>query len=126
MLSYLVIGHHLSYNHTENCQTKHTYAQDCGYCAQGDYLAVKVDRYTKTKKSTYTGFELFSIRDKVRHKPRVLQDVLQSPRICILKKIVHRSNESSTYTERILCSRRQFGCTQFPRAYTGTIAKAVS
>jgi uncharacterized protein with WD repeat len=26
---------------------------------QGDYLAVKVDRYTKTKKSTYTGFELF-------------------------------------------------------------------
>jgi translation initiation factor 3 subunit B len=31
---------------------------------QGDYLAVKVDRFTKTKKSTYTGFELFSIRDK--------------------------------------------------------------
>jgi hypothetical protein len=26
---------------------------------QGDYLAVKVDRFTKTKKSTYTGFELF-------------------------------------------------------------------
>jgi translation initiation factor 3 subunit B len=31
---------------------------------QGDYLAVKVDRFTKTKKSTYTGFELFSIREK--------------------------------------------------------------
>ena len=31
---------------------------------QGDYLAVKVERFTKTKKSTYTGFELFSIRDK--------------------------------------------------------------
>lgn len=32
--------------------------------AQGDYLAVKVDRFTKTKKSTYTGFELFSIRER--------------------------------------------------------------
>ncbi len=31
---------------------------------QGDYLAVKVDRFTKTKKSIFTGFELFSIRDK--------------------------------------------------------------
>jgi translation initiation factor 3 subunit B len=31
---------------------------------QGDYLAVKVDRFTKTRKSTYTGFELFSIREK--------------------------------------------------------------
>lgn len=31
---------------------------------QGDYLAVKVDRFTKTKKSTYTGFELFSIRER--------------------------------------------------------------
>jgi translation initiation factor 3 subunit B len=31
---------------------------------QGDYLAVKVERFTKTKKSTFTGFELFSIRDK--------------------------------------------------------------
>ncbi len=31
---------------------------------QGDYLAVKVERFTKTKKSTYTGFELFSIREK--------------------------------------------------------------
>lgn len=31
---------------------------------QGDYFAVKVERFTKTKKSTFTGFELFSIRDK--------------------------------------------------------------
>lgn len=31
---------------------------------QGDYLAVKVDRFTKTKKSTFTGFELFSIRER--------------------------------------------------------------
>ncbi|KAF8380666.1 hypothetical protein HHK36_028156 [Tetracentron sinense] len=31
---------------------------------KGDYLAVKVDRYTKTKKSTYTGFELFRIRER--------------------------------------------------------------
>lgn len=31
---------------------------------QGDYLAVQVDRHTKTKKSTYTGFELFSIRER--------------------------------------------------------------
>ena len=29
---------------------------------QGDYLAVKVDRYTKTRKSTYTSFELFSVK----------------------------------------------------------------
>ncbi|KAL4201949.1 hypothetical protein AMTRI_Chr02g218500 [Amborella trichopoda] len=30
----------------------------------GEYLAVKVDRYTKTKKSTYTGFELFRIKER--------------------------------------------------------------
>ena len=36
-------------------------ASDCKmyWQSNGDYLAVKVDRYTKTKKSTYTGFELF-------------------------------------------------------------------
>ncbi|KAG0491990.1 hypothetical protein HPP92_005388 [Vanilla planifolia] len=33
----------------------------------GEYLAVKVDRYTKTKKSTTTGFELFQIKE--RHIP---------------------------------------------------------
>mmetsp|Transcript_31210 Transcript_31210/g.99522 ORF Transcript_31210/g.99522 Transcript_31210/m.99522 type:complete len:709 (+) Transcript_31210:505-2631(+) len=31
---------------------------------QGAYLAVKVDRFTKTKKSTYTGFELFRLQEK--------------------------------------------------------------
>lgn len=31
---------------------------------QGDYLAVQVDKWTKTKKSTTTNFELFSIREK--------------------------------------------------------------
>lgn len=31
---------------------------------QGDYLAVKVDRHTKSKKTTYTNFELFRIREK--------------------------------------------------------------
>ncbi|KAJ9529622.1 hypothetical protein QJQ45_014394 [Haematococcus lacustris] len=31
---------------------------------QGDYLAIMVERYTKTKKSSTMGFELFSIRDK--------------------------------------------------------------
>ncbi|CAN6319117.1 unnamed protein product [Urochloa humidicola] len=30
----------------------------------GEYLAVQVDRYTKTKKSTYTGFELFRIKER--------------------------------------------------------------
>ncbi|CAI0476704.1 unnamed protein product [Linum tenue] len=35
------------------------YWQSCG-----EYLAVKVDRYTKTKKSTYTGFELFRIKER--------------------------------------------------------------
>ncbi|KAG5142424.1 hypothetical protein JHK82_018119 [Glycine max] len=30
----------------------------------GDYLAVNVERYTKTKKSTYTGFELFRIKER--------------------------------------------------------------
>lgn len=30
----------------------------------GEYLAVKVDRYTKTKKSTYPGFELFRIKER--------------------------------------------------------------
>ncbi|KAL0003545.1 hypothetical protein SO802_017326 [Lithocarpus litseifolius] len=32
--------------------------------SNGDYLAVKVDRYTKTKKSTCQGFELFRIRER--------------------------------------------------------------
>ncbi|KAK9090559.1 hypothetical protein Sjap_023736 [Stephania japonica] len=32
--------------------------------SNGDYLAVKVDRYTKTKKNTYTGFELFRIKER--------------------------------------------------------------
>ncbi|GFY90394.1 eukaryotic translation initiation factor 3B-2 [Actinidia rufa] len=32
--------------------------------SNGDYLAVKVDRYTKTKRSTYTGFELFRIKER--------------------------------------------------------------
>ena len=31
---------------------------------QGDYVAVQVDRYTKTRKSTYTSFELFSVKDR--------------------------------------------------------------
>ncbi|KAM0900356.1 hypothetical protein ACQ4PT_020717 [Festuca glaucescens] len=30
----------------------------------GEYLAVQVDRYTKTKKSIYTGFELYRIKEK--------------------------------------------------------------
>ncbi|KAG0447216.1 hypothetical protein HPP92_028477 [Vanilla planifolia] len=30
----------------------------------GEYLAVKVDRYTKTKKSTTSGFELFRIKER--------------------------------------------------------------
>ncbi|MQM15581.1 hypothetical protein Taro_048527 [Colocasia esculenta] len=32
--------------------------------SNGEYFAVKVDRYTKTKKSTYTGFELFRIKER--------------------------------------------------------------
>ncbi|KAL5698942.1 Eukaryotic translation initiation factor 3 subunit B [Ranunculus cassubicifolius] len=32
--------------------------------SKGEYLAVKVERYTKTKKSTYTGFELFRIKER--------------------------------------------------------------
>lgn len=31
---------------------------------KGDFLAVKVDRYTKTKKSVYSAFEFFRVRDK--------------------------------------------------------------
>lgn len=31
---------------------------------QGDFVAVQVDRYTKTRKSTYTSFELFSVKDR--------------------------------------------------------------
>lgn len=30
----------------------------------GEYLAVKVDRHTKTKKSTYSGFELFRMKER--------------------------------------------------------------
>mmetsp|Transcript_11158 Transcript_11158/g.16863 ORF Transcript_11158/g.16863 Transcript_11158/m.16863 type:complete len:692 (-) Transcript_11158:98-2173(-) len=44
----------------------------------GDYLCVKVDRHTKTKKSTYTNFELFKLRSKnvpievLEHKETIL------------------------------------------------------
>ena len=31
---------------------------------QGDFLAVQVDRFTKTRKSTYTSFELFSVKER--------------------------------------------------------------
>lgn len=31
---------------------------------QGEYLAVQVDRFTKTKKSTFTAFELFSVKER--------------------------------------------------------------
>ena len=31
--------------------------------SQGDYFAVKVDHHTKSKKSTYSGFELFRLRE---------------------------------------------------------------
>lgn len=31
---------------------------------QGEYMCVKVDRFTKTKKTTYTGFELFRVNEK--------------------------------------------------------------
>ena len=41
---------------------------------QGDYLAVKVERFTKTKKSTFFGFELFSLRDT-----DIPMDVLELP-----------------------------------------------
>ncbi len=30
----------------------------------GDYLAVQVDRYTNTMKTTYTSFELFSVKGR--------------------------------------------------------------
>ena len=31
---------------------------------EGKYLAVQVDRYTKTRKTTYTSFELFSVHKR--------------------------------------------------------------
>ena len=40
----------------------------------GDYFAVKVDRLTKTKKSTYSGFELFRLRE-----PNCPMEVLELP-----------------------------------------------
>ena len=40
----------------------------------GDYFAVKVDRHTKTKKSTYSGFELFSVKE-----PNCPMEVLELP-----------------------------------------------
>jgi translation initiation factor 3 subunit B len=40
----------------------------------GDYFAVKVDRHTKTKKSTYSGFELFRVKE-----PDCPMEVLELP-----------------------------------------------
>ncbi len=40
----------------------------------GEYFAVKVDRHTKTKKSTYSGFELFRVKE-----PNCPMEVLELP-----------------------------------------------
>ena len=44
---------------------------------QGDHLAVRVDRFTKTRKSTYTSFELFSVKE--RDIPMEVRGACQPP-----------------------------------------------
>lgn len=59
---------------------------------QGDYVAVQVDRYTKTRKSTYTSFELFSVKDKdipmevleLPNKTDKVTDFAWEPRVSLL------------------------------------------
>ena len=52
----------------------------------GDYLAVKVDRYTKTRKTTYTSFELFSV--KARDIP---MEVSTADSPCLLSFLISTS-----------------------------------
>ena len=52
---------------------------------QGDHLAVRVDRFTKTRKSTYTSFELFSVKE--RDIPMEVRGARHTPvRACLLLK----------------------------------------
>lgn len=44
---------------------------------KGDFLCVKVDRHTKTGKSKFTTFELFSMREKdIPVEPMELQGIV--------------------------------------------------
>ena len=52
--------------------------------SQGDYFAVKVDHHTKSKKSTYSGFELFRLREPAcPMEVLALQTSRKNCRVCI-------------------------------------------
>ena len=50
----------------EDCEADGSYALQCKlyWQNQGDFLCVKVDRHTKTKKSTFCNLEIFRVREK--------------------------------------------------------------
>ena len=55
--------------------------------SQGDYFAVKVDHHTKSKKSTYSGFELFRLREPMSDgSPRFARQVRKNCRVCMEPK----------------------------------------
>ncbi len=70
---------------------------DCGadvrlfWHPQGDYLAVQVDRFTKTRKSTFTAFELFSVKEK-----DIPMEVLAP-----CTRPLHRHNKPHTWCSRM-------------------------
>jgi len=50
----------------QKCQKNLLNVSDCKlhWQSNGDYLCVKIDRHSKTKKSTFSAFEIFRIREK--------------------------------------------------------------
>ena len=71
----------------------------------GDYLAVKVDRYTKTRKTTYTSFELFSV--KGRDIPMEVLPGSGLNSVCLLSLIMNGVTRSLTSRASSSCSSRK-------------------
>jgi len=79
---------------------------------QGDYVAVQVDRYTKTRKSTYTSFELFSVKDKdipmevleLPNKTDKVTDFAWEPRVRLSWMYIAVALQLLQYAMQKLCS----------------------
>lgn len=72
---------------------------------QGDYLAVQVDRFTKTRKSTFTAFELFSVKERdipmeVRPAPCFLTSLVSYLSCTIMTSNIDCRSAKHTYTQR--------------------------
>ena len=74
-------------------------------------MAVQVDRYTKTRKSTYTSFELFSVKDKdipmevleLPNKTDKVTDFAWEPRVSLTVRLRAAMCTHASYIARPAC-----------------------